>query len=139
LGPNHVGFLFPKYEIDFRNYLEENRDPRHLQSILLQVGKGILELQSLGYVHRDLKPDNIVLNLKPLRVAIIDFDRVKLDSTDSEGTFCGTPGYYPDRKTLKEGSRQWDMWAFAAIILEADMKPKEYRAVNGESQAIKVA
>jgi hypothetical protein len=29
--------------------------------------------------------------------------------------------------------------AFAANVLEADMKPKEFRTVNGERQAIKVA
>ena len=54
--------------------------------ILIQVCKGILELHKLGYIHRDLNPDNIVLNLKPLKVVIIDFDRAKLDSTDTEGT-----------------------------------------------------
>ena len=81
LAPNHVGFLFPKYELDFRTFLENKRDARHIQSILLQLGKGILELHKLGYIHRDLKPDNIVLNLKPLKAVIIDFDRVKLDST----------------------------------------------------------
>ena len=72
--------------MDFRKFLEDQRDARHLQMILIQVGKGILELHKLGYIHRDLKPDNIVLNLKPLKVVIIDFDRAKLDSTDTEGT-----------------------------------------------------
>ena len=28
----------------------------------------------MGYVHRDLKPDNVVLNLEPLEVKVIDFD-----------------------------------------------------------------
>ena len=30
----------------------------------------------MGYIHRDLKPDNIVINLDPLEVSVIDFDRV---------------------------------------------------------------
>jgi len=52
--------------MDFRTYLEKERDPRHLNNILLQVGSGIAELHQMGYVHRDLKPENIVLNLKPV-------------------------------------------------------------------------
>ena len=49
----------------------------------------------MGYIHRDLKPDNVVLNLEPLEVKIIDFDAVQLDSELSIGTAFGTPGYFP--------------------------------------------
>ena len=31
LAPNHVGFLFPKYEIDLRTFLEDQQDARHIQ------------------------------------------------------------------------------------------------------------
>jgi len=41
--------------------------------------------------------------MKPLKVAIIDLDSVKLDSTIDEGTICGTPGYFPDRRKLMKG------------------------------------
>lgn len=37
--------------------------------------EGLKELHSLGYIHKDLKPENIVLNLDPLEVKLIDFDR----------------------------------------------------------------
>jgi serine/threonine protein kinase len=80
----------------------------------------------MGYVHRDLKPDNIVLNLKPLEAVIIDFDRTVLDSDDFRGTVLGTQGYFPERDNLRDGSVKWDLWAYAAIVLEADMKEKKY-------------
>ena len=36
LSPNHIGFLFPRYEMDFRTFLEKQRDHSHIKEILLQ-------------------------------------------------------------------------------------------------------
>ena len=47
---------------------------------MLLVIEGVKELHELGYIHRDLKPDNIVLNLDPLEVRLIDFDAAVIDS-----------------------------------------------------------
>lgn len=125
--------------MDFRRYLRDYRDPRQLSQILALIGKGILELHSLGYVHRDLKPDNIVLNLRPLEVRIIDFDRVQLRSQSTKGTVMGTPGYFPIQNYLKDGSTKWDAWSYAAIILESDLRKDGYLLVNREQQAVKIA
>jgi hypothetical protein len=48
----------------------------------------------------------------------------------------GTPGYCPVRPNLKDGSTRWDLWSLAAMILEADMKPGEYMAIQTERGAI---
>jgi hypothetical protein len=37
---------------------------------------------------------------------------------------------------MRDGSTKWDIWALAAMILEADMYPGEYREVGGERGAL---
>lgn len=91
----------------------------------------------MGYNHRDLKPDNIILNLNPLEVRVIDFDHAFLDSTTTVGTARGTPGYIPFAYNWRDGSRRWDVWALAAMILEADMEKDSYYKTKGEDDTKK--
>ena len=121
--------------MDFRQYLELQRDPKYLPRILEQVITGVESLHELGYAHRGLKPDNIMITLRPLTATIIDFDLSSLRSALTSGALRGTPGYYPTRPTLKDGSTRWDVWAIAAIILESDMRPGKYYGVAGERGA----
>ncbi len=52
------------------------------------------------------------------------------------GTVRGTPGYFPLNEDLRDGSVLWDVWAFAAIILECDMEANEYKQVMEESESM---
>ena len=58
-----------------REYLDDYRDPLQLGEIFVNIINGVKELHEGGYIHRDLKPDNVVLNIKPLKVVVIDFNR----------------------------------------------------------------
>ena len=78
LGFGHASLYMPTYQMDFRRYLRVERDARKLGKILMLVANGLKELHELGYVHRDMKPENIVLNLQPTVVRIVDFNRTCL-------------------------------------------------------------
>ena len=73
-GQDYLALVFKKYQMDFRDYLREHRDPSVVPLILNQVIDGLEQLHAMGFVHRDLKPENIVLNLDPLEVRLTDFD-----------------------------------------------------------------
>ena len=88
----------------------------------------------MGYVHRDLKPDNIMLNFKPLRVVVIDFNRAVRKENIKQSWVLGTPGYFPIREKWINGSFQWDIWALAAIILECDLEKDAYFRTKEEKQ-----
>lgn len=115
-----------------REYLDEHRDPDQLREIFVNILNGVSELHTLGYVHRDLKPDNVVLNRAPLEVAVIDFNRAISMSTMTTGHVRGTPGYFPLRENWRNGSIKWDVWALTAMILEADMEKREYYRCHSE-------
>jgi len=97
------------------------------------------QLHELGYIHKDLKPDNIVLNLKPLEVRLIDFDVSYTATSTRVGIIEGTPGYQPTRFNWVTGSRDWDYYSFVCMILEAENIPDMFLKVNSESQIKKVA
>ena len=121
MGMDHMAIKLPRMQIHFRGWLTGHRVPRQINEILLQAIHGVRKLNELGYIHRDLKPEYIMVTIEPLEVRIIDFNRISLISTDTEGNVRGTPGYFPERDNWKDGDVRWDIWAMGAIILEADM------------------
>ena len=54
-----------------------------------------------------MKPENVVLNINPLEVILIDFNRAKPDLTETVGHIFGTPGYMPERPDWRDGSKAW--------------------------------
>ena len=50
----------------------------------------------------------------------------------------GTPGYYPDKAKLRDGSSKWDIWAFMAMMCEADMRAGYYKTLDKEVDCVKV-
>ena len=45
-----------------------------------------------------------------------------LDTEAALRTIKGTEGYMPDWKTIKAGSKWWDVYSIICIILECDLK-----------------
>ena len=49
-----------------------------------------------------------MISLDPLEVRVIDYNRVNLCTTTTDGYVRGTPGYFPDRDNWKNGDPKWD-------------------------------
>ena len=81
--------------------------------------RGIAYMHSKGYAHRDLKLDNILMDVTTKNIKIIDFGfslRAKAD--EKLNFFCGTPHYMdPDivRKQAYNGHAA-DVWACGVIL-----------------------
>jgi serine/threonine protein kinase/Flp pilus assembly protein TadD len=89
-------------------------------SIALQVAQGLVMAHSMGVLHRDVKPANLMLT--PNGVKIVDFGVAKLlagkDRTDA-GAILGTIPYMsPEQLNAKPVDARTDIWSWGAVAYE---------------------
>jgi len=117
----HVFILMPRARIDLMDWLHRiDEEPPGMVlaaklHVLHHVLMGIKRLHAAGFVHCDIKPENVVLDYddSPFfpAVFLIDFDSLKpVGHTKKELT--GTPDYWSPRYwTSKICGRDTDIWA----------------------------
>jgi len=94
--------------------------PRHVVCIAAQIMRGLHHLQRRKVLHRDVKPENILVNSSG-EVKLTDFGISKdLSSVAEVGTtFVGTATYMsPERASGEEYSFQSDVWSAGMVLYE---------------------
>ena len=92
-------------------------------SIAIQMADGLEAAHEKGIVHRDIKPDNVML-MKGSRglVKLMDFGLAQLAESSKltrEGTTLGTPIYMSPEQALGEPTDgRSDVWGFGVVLYE---------------------
>jgi serine/threonine protein kinase/tetratricopeptide (TPR) repeat protein len=90
-------------------------------SIAKQVAEGLAEAHDLGVIHRDLKPQNIMVDKEGL-AKIMDFGiarSLRTAGMTAEGMVIGTPEYMaPEQVEGQEADQRTDIYALGAILFE---------------------
>jgi serine/threonine protein kinase len=89
-----------------------------------EIAEGLAHAHDRGLVHRDLKPDNIIIERDGDRPRIVDFGLAifREDTAGrmtTEGTVLGTPHYMaPEQATGQEIDPRTDLFALGLVIYE---------------------
>lgn len=101
---------------------------RQLLEVVEQVCRALTRAHAAGFVHRDLKPDNIFLvnDDDRLLVKILDFGVAKQTSQSIDGSntktgaMLGTPYYMSPEQAqgIKSVDARSDLWSLAVIVFQ---------------------
>ena len=95
--------------------------PGQIVSIAKQVCKGLAEAHNLGVIHRDLKPQNIMID-RGGNVRILDFGlarSLRAKGITGAGIMLGTPEYLsPEQEKTKDVDHRTDIYSLVVILYE---------------------
>ncbi|HVR40156.1 MAG TPA: response regulator [Thermoanaerobaculia bacterium] len=101
--------------------------PQQVARLLRQIGSALAAVHKAGFIHRDIKPNNIFLVAEEngFRAKLLDFGIAKPIDGDitltRRGSFIGTPAYMAPEQIEKheQVDTRTDLYLFAAVAYEA--------------------
>ncbi|XP_016375849.1 homeodomain-interacting protein kinase 1 isoform X3 [Sinocyclocheilus rhinocerous] len=122
----HTCLVFEMLEQNLYDFLKHSKfSPlplRHIRPILQQVATALMKLKSLGLIHADLKPENIMLVdpiRQPYRVKVIDFGSASHVSKAGCSTYLQSRYYRAPEIILGlPFCEAIDMWSLGCVIAE---------------------
>lgn len=122
---------------DLTSYIRSKRGPLSEEvasKFLFDLALGLHALQKLNLVHRDLKPQNLLLTSKDenatIKIADFGFAR-EIQPNDLAETLCGSPLYMaPEILNNQKYNAKADLWSVGAILYEMLTGKQPYLAQN---------
>ncbi len=97
-----------------------SNDPTNILHLVREAALGIAYAHSHGIVHRDIKPQNILVDLERNRTYVLDFGLAcQEEGQDEEGSRAGTPLYMAPEQVKGEAvDRTTDVYALGTMTAQ---------------------
>ena len=133
---NDGGRLFIAMElvdgVTLRGWLTKPRTTAEIAAMFAQVGAGLAAVHRGGLVHRDFKPDNVLVD-RAGRARVVDFGLARFDGADRSevspvlgatltqtGALLGTPAYMaPEQLVGASVDARADQYSYCVALREA--------------------
>jgi len=127
---------------DLKSFIRKKARLKEEEVIVLakQVCEGLAEAHELGVVHRDLKPQNIMMDEKS-NAKVMDFGiarSVEAPGVTQSGVMIGTPDYMsPEQAEGEEADQRSDIYALGVILYEMVTGSVPFKGDTAFSVALK--
>ncbi|MFT3692627.1 MAG: protein kinase [Kofleriaceae bacterium] len=140
----HQGEKFLTMELVVGESLKPSAAPvpwKQLQSIAQQICAGLAAAHAVGVVHRDLKPDNILLESGTGRAVITDFGIARTTQDGGGmtqvGAIIGTPRYMsPEQLSGAEVDARSDLFSLGVMLFELATGERPWQGDNAIAVAV---
>jgi len=110
-----------------------------IRSIIFQILLGLSHMHNSGYFHRDVKPENLLIQNKVVKIADFNLAKemnVKIPMTD----YVSTRWYRAPEMLLRSGEYNWqvDIFALGAVMGELYIDSPLFPGLNERDQIIKI-
>lgn len=135
VAPNKNQYLItPYYQNNLYNYTSKKLPEKAIKQIIYQIICGVNYLHSLKYIHRDIKPDNILLSSEG-KVILTDFDLCRQESKgkDDPMTRTAVTLYYRAPELFFGDSfygNKIDIWSIGCVFAELIIGKPIFKANN---------
>jgi tetratricopeptide (TPR) repeat protein len=120
--------------VTLRRWLARDRpNERQVLAALVEAGEGLSAAHRAGVVHRDFKPDNVMIDREG-RLHVTDFGLALATDERGTGTLAGTLAYMaPEQLRGERVDARADQFAFAVTTFEALFGERPFEGTTREA------
>ena len=126
-----------------REWLDPARPWREIVPVFMAAGEGLAEAHRQGLVHRDFKPENVLVEARPeggVRPRVVDFGVALAERDSTDAAVAGTPAYMaPEQLVGDDVDARADQFAFCVALCEAvsGQRPTHMLATQSDITALR--